>query len=165
MLFVSVGLCCFYSLLFFVLALLVVRLVICWNIVKWIVLVIVYCWFLSVFARPLVFALIPESYANSVLKNRSLALVLPVLWFCFSSALVLGKNSGEWCYYSLQVNACAKNDGKNASYYILKNIYYCFIYLKIALFLLSLRSIMASRLLPAFVGSVYYDDWFALDGT
>ena len=49
--------------------------------------------------------------------------------------------------------------------YILKNIYYCFIYLKIALFLLSLRSIMASRLLPAFVGSVYYDDWFALDGT
>ena len=35
--------------------------------------------FLSVFARPLVFALIPESSANSVLKNRSLALVLPVL--------------------------------------------------------------------------------------
>ena len=59
---------------------------------------------------------------------------------------------------------CQK-DGKNALYYILKNIYYCFIYLKIALFLLSLRSIMASRLLLAFVGSVYYDDWFALDGT
>ena len=31
------------------------------------------------FARSLVFALIPESSANSVLKNRSLALALPVL--------------------------------------------------------------------------------------
>ena len=34
---------------------------------------------LSVFAGSLVLALIPESSANSVLKNRSLALVLPVL--------------------------------------------------------------------------------------
>ena len=59
---------------------------------------------------------------------------------------------------------CVVKIDKNALLIILKNIYYCFICLKIALFLLSLRSIMASRLLSAPVGSVYYGDWLALIG-